>query len=286
MIFQISDLNALGRAPQTGDVFAIDTGTDTAKIDYNALATAIINKLGGDPVTIAHGGTNATTADGACENIGAVKKSGDTMSGWLTAPVFQSKGVAYQFYLMADENGTETGHVRAERGDTNSNNRIVFRAWNGDKYEDFFLPIANANTDTNYDILTNKTPVTVAQGGTGVNGVEESQISINPDLAALGINVGLRDNITAAAKIRRWGKLYTMQYDVVLNQSTYTGATNWQPLIVDNKGWLSSQAANMPYFAWANSDYQLLKGINLWCENRRTYGVSYMSMNLTWIDPN
>lgn len=45
MIFQISDLNALGRAPQTGDVFAIDTGTDTAKIDYNALATAIINKI-------------------------------------------------------------------------------------------------------------------------------------------------------------------------------------------------------------------------------------------------
>lgn len=69
MGIQIHELNALSRAPQTGDVLAIDTGTDTAKIDYNALATAIINKLGGDPVTIPHGGTGATTAAGARANL-------------------------------------------------------------------------------------------------------------------------------------------------------------------------------------------------------------------------
>ena len=45
MGIQIHELNALSRAPQTGDVLAIDTGTDTAKIDYNALSTAIINKI-------------------------------------------------------------------------------------------------------------------------------------------------------------------------------------------------------------------------------------------------
>lgn len=134
--------------------------------------------------------------------------------------------------------------------------------------------------------IPNALPIPISQGGTGVNGVEESQISINPDLAALGLNVSLRDNNTAAAKIRRWGKLYTMQYDAVIDQSTYTGATSWKELIVDNKGWLSSQAANMPYFAWANSNYQLIHGIGLWCENGRTYGLSVISMNLTWIDPN
>lgn len=99
MIFQISDLNALGRAPQTGDVLAIDTGTDTAKIDYNALATAIINKLGGDPVIIAHGGTGATTADGACENIGAVKTAdvvNDLTSTSTTAPLSAAKGKELQ----------------------------------------------------------------------------------------------------------------------------------------------------------------------------------------------
>lgn len=57
---QIHELNALSRAPQTGDVLAIDTGTDTAKIDYNALATAILAQ--------------------------AVKKSGDTMTGTLNVP--------------------------------------------------------------------------------------------------------------------------------------------------------------------------------------------------------
>ena len=71
---QIHELNALSRAPQTGDVLAIDTGTDTAKIDYNALATAIINKLGGDPVTIPHGGTGAATADGARTNLDVYSK--------------------------------------------------------------------------------------------------------------------------------------------------------------------------------------------------------------------
>lgn len=240
----------------------------------------------GDPVTIPHGGTNATTAAGACENIGAVKKTGDTMTGSLTAHGFLVKAETYQFYDMVDENGTATGHMRAEK-DGNSNNRIVFRANSASaNIEDFRLPVADGNANVGYEILTSKTLVTVAQGGTGVNGVEESQISINPDLAALGLNVSLRDNITAAAKIRRWGKLYTMQYEAVIDQSTYTGATSWQELIVDNKGWLSSQAANMPYFAWANSDYQLIHGIGLWCENGRTYGFSHMSINLTWIDPN
>lgn len=154
---------------------ANSTPDDTVHVGWNMDFT---HALG-----VSSGGTGANNAAGACENIGAVKKSGDTMSGWLTAPVFQSKGATYQFYLMADENGTETGHMRAERGDANSNNRIVFRAWNGDKYEDFCLPIANANTYISYDILTTKTPVTVAQGGTGANNAVGARTNLG---AALG----------------------------------------------------------------------------------------------------
>lgn len=37
----------------------------------------------GKPLAIGSGGHGATTADGACENIGAVKKAGDTMTGAL-----------------------------------------------------------------------------------------------------------------------------------------------------------------------------------------------------------
>lgn len=73
---QIHELEALGRAPATGDKLVIDTGTVTAKLDYDALATAIINKLGGDPVTIAHGGTGATSAAAARNALGLGNTSG------------------------------------------------------------------------------------------------------------------------------------------------------------------------------------------------------------------
>jgi hypothetical protein len=44
-------------------------GDNTKSIDYDALATAIINKLGGDPVTVEHGGTGASTAANARTNL-------------------------------------------------------------------------------------------------------------------------------------------------------------------------------------------------------------------------
>lgn len=56
--------------PTTGDELAIERGTKVYKIDYDALATAIINELGGNPVTIPHGGTGAATALGARGNLG------------------------------------------------------------------------------------------------------------------------------------------------------------------------------------------------------------------------
>ncbi len=62
---QIHDLSALPGTITTGNVFAVDTGDATYKIDYDALATAIISKLGGDPVTIAHGGTGTTGTSSA-----------------------------------------------------------------------------------------------------------------------------------------------------------------------------------------------------------------------------
>ena len=67
----IDGLPALPTSPTTGDELPIERGTDTYKIDYNALASAIISKLGGDPVAIAHGGTGATTSENALINLGA-----------------------------------------------------------------------------------------------------------------------------------------------------------------------------------------------------------------------
>lgn len=71
---QIHELAALGRTPTTGDSLAIDTGSATVKIDYAALATAILNKLGAGSdgvVDIAHGGTGESTAVEARAALGA-----------------------------------------------------------------------------------------------------------------------------------------------------------------------------------------------------------------------
>ena len=67
---RIKDLEALSGNPTSGQKLAIDTSDGTFQIDYNALANAIISKLGGDPVTVGHGGTGATTAAAARANIG------------------------------------------------------------------------------------------------------------------------------------------------------------------------------------------------------------------------
>lgn len=62
-------------SPQSGDELPIERGQTVYKIDYNALATAIINKLGGDPVTVAHGGFGGTTVAQARTNLSVYSKA-------------------------------------------------------------------------------------------------------------------------------------------------------------------------------------------------------------------
>ena len=56
-----------------------DDGTNYNQMDLTKTAT-VFRK----PVNIASGGTGATSASGACTNLGAVKKSGDAMTGQLS----------------------------------------------------------------------------------------------------------------------------------------------------------------------------------------------------------
>lgn len=84
---RIKDLAALSGNPATGQKLAIDTENGTFQIDYDALAAAIISKIG-DPVALAHGGTGATSAGGARVGIGikyAVYNSAADLG--LTAPI-------------------------------------------------------------------------------------------------------------------------------------------------------------------------------------------------------
>ena len=65
----IDGLPVLPTSPATGDELPIERGTDTYKVDYNALATAIISKLGGDPVAVAHGGSGLTASPSLLVNL-------------------------------------------------------------------------------------------------------------------------------------------------------------------------------------------------------------------------
>lgn len=77
-------------------------------------------------IAVERGGTGATTASGACTNIGAVKKSGDTMTGTLTV---KSDGL-----IVANRNNSDTkdgGHMYFQSGNYYSNKTISFGAFSG-----------------------------------------------------------------------------------------------------------------------------------------------------------
>lgn len=136
---QIHELNALGRSPASGDQLVIDTGELTAKLDYDALANAIVNAL-------------------------AVKKTGDTMSGDL-----QINKSLPAVYLAT------SGITRAYMRHNGTGKYLQFVQFNPDngKYENYYFPVANSETDVSYNILTSKIPVTIAQGGTGVDNISD-----------------------------------------------------------------------------------------------------------------
>lgn len=95
LIKDFSSLTALSGTPTTGDLVPIKSGNDTYKIDYNALASAILGQISSNGiVNVANGGTGSGTATGALSGlIGAL----DTSSGFSladTIPV-NINGTAY-----------------------------------------------------------------------------------------------------------------------------------------------------------------------------------------------
>lgn len=117
------------------------------------------------PITIAQGGTGATTAAAARTSLGAVNIAGDTMTGALTTTdLTLDRSSGNDPRTIFKHGGTQVGihYVRT----TDAKN--VFAQYLGDVVERFALPaVTNASGDTTYNILTSKSAVTMAQGGTG-----------------------------------------------------------------------------------------------------------------------
>ena len=177
-----------------------NTTTPEANTNYYILTSK-------NPVTIAQGGTNATDAPTACANLGAVKKSGDTMTGSLNIQT------AYAINIGTAAVSTWN---RISYSNDGTNNRLIFhqRGQNG-KYEYFNLPnTSSPSADTHYKILTTKSAVTIAQGGTGATtaAAARTALGITPEnIGALPIAGG------------------TTTGDVYLNSGSgvYGSATGW-----------------------------------------------------------
>ena len=133
------------------------------------------------PLAVAQGGTGANTASGACSAIGAVKKSGDTMSGNLNI----STSLYPSLYLLPTYNSTtnrtvfEGSYIGASSfssgEDGTGNNRRLLEVRNA-AYQaslDFavLLRTCTGGTWASYRLFHAgmATPIPLANGGTGAS---------------------------------------------------------------------------------------------------------------------
>jgi hypothetical protein len=136
---------------------------------FVSLKDTIRNWFAGEPVKIEEGGTGATTAENACLNLGAVKKSGDTVDGKLNmgnnSGIKSSDSSEAFMFRDADAN------IRCALKLSSENRFFVSQRETGNtKSECYQLPSLTTDeltADRWYNILTNRDPVTIAQGGTG-----------------------------------------------------------------------------------------------------------------------
>lgn len=135
------------------------------------------------------------------EKIGAVKTTGDTMTGALT---LQNAGLRFR-----NESGSLIGRITISADSKNF--RFLQNYAENEPYEYYALPPASqVSGDSNvlYSILTSKNPVTVAQGGTGAT-----------DAATARTNLGITPGNIGAVVMR-------------LGTTTLTaGQTSWQATV-------------------------------------------------------
>ena len=163
--------------------------TTTNNPGYDILTTKNV-------ITIPQGGTGATTPADALTNLGAVAKSGDTMTGDLS---IKSSRINF-----TDDNDQIKAFITC-RADQNKWGQFVIqeKVQNSSYYENYNLPIPDSTSSQNYDILTTKNLVTLRQGGTGVSASSNAdlleQLGINAAIANAiigeGVQLDIRDDI-------------------------------------------------------------------------------------------
>lgn len=135
-----------------------------------------------------------------------VNRSGDTMTGTLAMPtgvVYGSGSYATLYFKNGAGASTNIGYV----GMNLSTRRLLLASFApGNDNEIYYRLPAPAENESGggYDILTTKSPVTVAQGGTGDTGTVDGPIA------------GTHANVTVSeVRLRRWGLVVTVSGQLI-----------------------------------------------------------------------
>ena len=149
-----------------------------------------------EPLGVDQGGTGAETASAACGKLGAVKKSGDTMTGNLSISGYLYPSV----YLLPTYNSTtnrtvfEGSYVGASSfsswEDSSGNNRRMLevrnKAYQSDLNNAVLLRVCNDGTWASYRLFHAgmETPVPIANGGTGATSAANARSNIGANNAS------------------------------------------------------------------------------------------------------
>ena len=163
----VSDSPVIVKLPGSGLRMTIDETVIVIRIGGGGEQTSTVVSWGdiiGKPVTYPPGPHTHTEY---------VKKIGDTMTGYLTINMNQYPGIRFS-----------SGGVIKNFISTRDANQIAFAQYSlsePGEYEYYVLPEVSEpmGEERAFRILTNKNPVTIAQGGTGAKTAEQARINLD-----------------------------------------------------------------------------------------------------------
>lgn len=185
--------------------------------------------------------------------IGAVSKTGDTMTGQLTASGLSIKSDGWAMLRFYNTEGAEIGGFYSNQ----DARQLNFFSKDKSGYNDYFkLPYPSGLTaDGYYDILTSKNPVTIAQGGTGATTAQDAAHSL------------IRGNAIAPSNIEFWPPSNAATHGGYLDFHFNQASDDYTSRIIESaKGELSInilgdvRVGNITYGNWKGSTIPVAYG--------------------------